>query len=248
MSVTDIITRLSQKIPMVHHSGIEQGKQTAYDEFWDNYQTPAPNYVIYSAQYLFAGNGWNDKTFKPKHSMFTINNAGNMFNMSGITNLKSILEEQGVVFSFNNCTGFMNMLAYSKITHFPDIVTTKSSVLTSFLNQAYNLISMGLVTLKDDGSQTFNGAFNNCTKLENISFAGVIGNNIDFQYSPLTKDSITSIVNALSGTATNKTLTLKKTAVNTAFGIDVDDETTYPAGSEFYNLRHSKDNWTFSYV
>ena len=56
------------------------------------------------------------------------------------------------------------------------------------------------------------------------------------------------IVTALSYTATGKTLTLKKSAVNTAFGIDVDDETTYPAGTEFYNLRHSKDNWTFSYV
>lgn len=56
------------------------------------------------------------------------------------------------------------------------------------------------------------------------------------------------VITALKSDATGKTLTLKKTAVNTAFGINVDDETTYPAGSEFYELRHSKDNWTFSYV
>ena len=56
------------------------------------------------------------------------------------------------------------------------------------------------------------------------------------------------IISALSRTTTGKTLTLKKTAVNEAFGIDVDDETTYPEGSEYYTLRHSRDNWTFSYV
>ena len=34
----------------------------------------------------------------------------------------------------------------------------------------------------------------------------------------------------------------------TPTGININDETTYPVGSEFYTLRHSKDNWTFSYV
>ncbi|MBO5733569.1 MAG: hypothetical protein J6R66_01585, partial [Clostridia bacterium] len=90
--------------------------------------------------------------------------------------------------------------------------------------------------------------FYNCIALAKIVFEGVILANISLAYSPLSKDSITSVINALSATATSKTLTLKKSAVNTAFGIDVDDETTYPAGTEFYNLRHSKDNWTFSYV
>ncbi len=95
---------------------------------------------------------------------------------------------------------------------------------------------------------TYSEAFYNCTALKNIVIEGVIGNSFNIRWSPLTKESIASIINALSDTATGKTLSLKKTAVNTAFGIDVDDEATYPEGTEFYELRHSKDNWTFSYV
>jgi hypothetical protein len=41
---------------------------------------------------------------------------------------------------------------------------------------------------------------------------------------------------------------LSKAAVNNAFGIDVDDASTYPEGSEYYNLRYSKSNWTFNYA
>jgi hypothetical protein len=75
-----------------------------------------------------------------------------------------------------------------------------------------------------------------------------IGNDLDMSACPLSKDSIISVITSLSASASGKTLKLKKTAVNTAFGMDVDDESTYPEGSEYYELRHSKDNWTFSYV
>ena len=39
--------------------------------------------------------------------------------------------------------------------------------------------------------------FTNCTSLEDITFEGVIGRNIDFSYSPLTKDSMNNIIEHL---------------------------------------------------
>lgn len=85
---------------------------------------------------------------------------------------------------------------------------------------------------------TFSDAFYYCNKLQNIVIEGVIANNIDLQWSTvLSKASIQSIVGALSTTASGKTLTLSKTAVNNAF-------TT----AEWTALANTRSNWTISLV
>ena len=59
------------------------------------------------------------------------------------------------------------------------------------------------------------------------AIVGWIVNSTSFSSSTLlTKDSIESIVNHLSDTATGKTLTLSKTAVNAAFGDEWDSYVT----------------------
>ncbi len=87
----------------------------------------------------------------------------------------------------------------------------------------------------------------NCTALEDIEFVpDTIRTTISLQWcSKLTKASITSAINGLDNTVTGQTISFSKTAVNNAFGIDVDDETTYT--DEFNTLRNSKSNWTFAY-
>ena len=85
---------------------------------------------------------------------------------------------------------------------------------------------------------TFVNGFDYCYKLQNIVIEGVIGNNVNFQWSTvLSKASITNIVNVLSTTASGKTLTLSKTAVNNAF-------TT----AEWTALAGTRSNWTISLV
>ena len=80
-------------------------------------------------------------------------------------------------------------------------------------------------------------AFSNSTALANITFEGVIGNSINFQWSPLSKASITNIVEHLSSTATGQTCTFKKSAKEAAFTDD-----------EWSALIANKTNWTFSLV
>lgn len=63
----------------------------------------------------------------------------------------------------------------------------------------------------------YNGFWTSCSALENLTVEGVIGNSFDIRWSPLTKESIVSVVSALSDTATSKTLTLKKSTVEAAF-------------------------------
>lgn len=85
---------------------------------------------------------------------------------------------------------------------------------------------------------TFDGAFQNCSRLVNITVEGTFGNNIDFQWSTkLSKASITSIINCLSITTTGKTVTFSKAAKETAFTAD-----------EWAALANTRPNWTITLV
>lgn len=229
-------------------SGIEQGKKTAYDEFWDNYQDNGN--LAYMTQ-LFAGYGWNDKTFKPKYNL-NPKDANSMFMRAKITDLQDILDAQNVTLNFYNCESLYGAFSYSTITHIGTIDISHSTKYTN-LNAAFqgctDLVTIDNIKLQGEFAHNISDiTFQNCTSLKDISFTNRICGNINFRWSPLSKDSITNIIEHLHPTNTGFTLTLKKTTVNEAFGIDVDDETTYPEGSEYYELRHSKDNWTISYV
>ena len=94
-------------------------------------------------------------------------------------------------------------------------------------------------------AMTFAASFVSCSKLENITFEGEIGNSIDFQYSPLTKASITSVVEHLWGEASKKTATFNLNAVNKAFETSegVNDGST---SAEWTALIGTKPNWTIA--
>ena len=227
--------------------GYEAGKQAEYDRFWDAYQENGKR-----AQYEYAFADWKEEAFKPKYNfILQLGHTGqNMFWRCRVTNIAEVLEKQGIILDTTKCGNMSNFFQNSYTTRIPVLNCTHAQDYSSnglyyaFYNCQAETIDKLIVT--EDLMYIY--TFGKCTNLKNIVFEGVIGNNIDFQSSPLSKDSITNIVNHLSETKTGQTLTLKKSAVNDAFSINVDDESTYPEGSEFYTLRHSKDNWTFSYV
>ena len=86
-----------------------------------------------------------------------------------------------------------------------------------------------------DETNTFLNTFNNCISLQNIIVDGIIGASIGFPHSPLTRESITNVIEHLSETATGKTVTFKKSAKEAAFTDD-----------EWAELTATKPNWTFS--
>lgn len=195
----------------------EKGKKSQYDEFWDNYQRAINGESnVYSAQYMFASESWNDETFKPKYSMTYMANANNMFNSCDVTDLNATLERQGVVFDFHKVASFGGTFSYMSTTTLPIIDTrgtTAGSVFSNMFRSSKKLRTIEKLILKDDGSQPFLNSFNYCESLENIVVEGVIGQNgLNLQGSPkLTHDSLMSIINALkdnSGTSTWKTITL----------------------------------------
>ena len=93
----------------------------------------------------------------------------------------------------------------------------------------------------------WSNTFHSASSLANITIEGIIGQDINFQWSPLSAASLNSIITHLSDTAENKTVTLNLSAVNTAFetSLGAADGST---SSEWLALTATKPNWTFSLV
>lgn len=238
MSIAEKLTTVAENVPKVY----EAGKKSEYDAFWDVYQNYGKRTQY---NYAFGGSGWDDRTFKPKYSIKPIN-ATYMFAQSDIDSW------DGVELDTSNMTSCAYMFQSCSSSKIPPIDITK---VTSQYNMNYMFGTCpSLVTIEKlivSESTPYHSAMFTGTKiLQNVIFEGTIAKGgLDLSScTKLSKESITSIINALSSTTSGLTITLSKTAVNNAFDINVDDATTYPEGSEYYNLRHSKDNWTISYV
>ena len=189
----------------------EAGKKSEYDKFWDSYQ----NFGNRTIGEHFASEAWNDITFKPKYSMGGGGSANSMFRNSKITDLQAILEHQGVTFDFSACGSFANMLQNSTITHIGEINTVSASALTNIFYGATKLVTVDLLKIKS-GSQTFSGAFQNCTSLSNITIEGIIGKSMDIHWSTkLSRNSILSILQACKISVSSITITLPIKCIDT---------------------------------
>lgn len=214
----------------------EEGKKAEYDAFWDAVQQ---NGKRTSYNYGFAGASWNDQTFKPKYDIKPSWATIDLFHASEITDLEAILKECGVVLDISDNYNVGSVFDSGKFTVIPEIVF-RHSIGTTYrtFGGCTDLHTIRKLTFPEGITANFNAdAFAGCTKLKNVEFAGVIAFNINMQDCPLSKESMTSLINTLSGTASGKTVTLNKTAKETAFTAD-----------EWASLIATKSNWTFSLV
>ena len=212
------------------------GMQTEYDRFWDVFQDKG-NRTDYST--AFRGDYWKDEIFKPKYTIQPIN-AESMFIRTKITDIRMV--------DLTKATNVGNLCNSSTqgIRYVGKIGNSSIETFGSVFGWCHKLISVEKMIV--DAKAQFNSAFEGCYDLESITFEGTIAYNISFAgSSKLNKASILSIFNALSTTATGKTLTLSTTAVNNAF----ETSTGAADGStstEWTNLVATKTNWTISLV
>lgn len=217
----------------------DAGKKSQYDKFWDEYQQ---NGNRKSYNYAFSGAGWNDKTYNPKYPIAPVGDVSFMYAYNKIKKIGDI--------DMSKATGNLNQTfrQNAELTEIGEIILNNS--ITALSTTFYS--NMELVTIKKikfGTIKTFTNTFTSNPRLKNIILEGTIAGNINFGNSKLlSKESIMSIINALSESTSGLTVTFSTDAVNLAFGIDVNDVTTYPEGSEYYILRNKKANWTFNYV
>ncbi len=229
-----------------YDQGFADGKQAEYDAFWDAYQQNG-NLTIY--ENVFGGKGWNNETFKPKYTIKP-NYAYNMFYACAVTDGWEYIKDM----DFSQCTFVNQAFSQCYFKHIGTLDCRKADTVNSLFYHARALQTVDKLIVKE--SQTLVNAFTNIPTLENITFEGVIGQSIDMAgvYSgnantKLTRASIESIVNHLSDTATGKTLTLSKTAADTAFPCWLDG-VNYGCGGngEWIELVATKSNWQISLV
>ena len=225
---------MAVEIPKVY----EAGKKAEYDAFWDAYQQSGERTDY---QQAFAGKGWNDETYKPKYPLKPIaSGANSMYQGSLISKVEA---------DFSECTELYQTFRNSGVKEITILDMAKARTSNNYaVGSCSNLHTIGKLIVSETTAFVSN-TFQSCSKLVNLVVEGVSAKaGFSLQWSTLlSKASIESVINALSSTTTDLTVTLPKTAVNNAFGIDVDDVSTYPEGSEYYELRQSKSNWKISY-
>ena len=221
----------------------EKGRQAEYDMFWDVAQA---NGTRKEYMYAFSGRAWRDSIFKPKYNLNGSLYAYGMFYHCGVADLEECIKKSGIIFDTSNFTSIGSLFANAIVKVVPTITITNQVSLGSLFLNCYLLETIRKLIIKTDGTNTFSDTFYKCEQLRNIEFEGVIGQNIWFsQSTKLSKASILNIFSCLSDTATDKTLTLSKTAVNNAFETasgTADGSTS----EEWLNLVASKPNWTIS--
>ena len=206
------------------------------EAFWDVLQIKGQR-TDYSN--MFSGNLMTDETFKPKYPMH-VTNALRMFQANN-----NITDLSGVVMDFSECCDFsVAFNGMQNLVKFGDVSTISAETLYRPFLGCTALVEVGTFTVKEE--TTFNLPFANCSALEKITFAGVIGQELNIKWSPLNRASIENIIRCLSPEAEGRTLTLKSGIVNTEFetssGAD-DGEGAFLALVD----ELGKTNWNISY-
>ena len=229
MSIAEKLTTIAENELKIY----DKGKEAANREKW-NKHIDALNKSAFT--YGFAGKGWNDDTFTPYTDivMPTGRNAGQVFSYAGITDLKAIFEKYGTKLDCKNALTTSGFFQYSLITKVPEIILEKATSIQGMFSNCANLVSIEKLELPEKCVLT--NAFQSCTSLTEIRFGSVIDGSIDFHWSPLSKESVESIVSALSDSASGKTVTFNKTQIDKLNG-----NSTWWA-----DLKATKTNWSFA--
>lgn len=229
----------------------EAGKQAEYEAFWDAYQENG-NRTDY--RHAFAGKGWTAEIFKPKYDIRPkADGSYMMFYFSEISgDLVQMLEDCDVYLDFSGVNVWAQYtFCQSKITRLGIIDLHNATVLASTFSGTPLHTIDELVVSK---TTRFDGAFNDCVDLENLTISGTIGQSgLNLQWSTkLSEASIRSIIYHLDLTEGSpaRSITLSLTAVNKAF--ETSEGANDGADSdEFNNLCASArafGNWTISLV
>lgn len=233
------VAAVPEALTALHTAAAAEGEAAHAAAFWDAYQQHG-NRSDYST--AFSGYGWTAAIFHPTRPLYVVNGYMLFRNNPHLTS--AMLAQAS--FDFSACQslqyGFMACTALEEVA---DLGATRN--LDSCFSGCTKLKSVQRLHLPTAENGPVTGLFWSCPQLQTVSVVGTLHDgNLGLQKSPLlSRDSIIGLVNALSDTATGKTLTLSQTAVNTAF------ETAAGAAdgarsADWMALTATKPNWTFA--
>lgn len=185
---------------------------TGSDAFWDAYQNNGDVDIRRNYRYAFYSPFWNDSNFKPKYNIVPSKEGQYMFQNCGVTDLKGILQQQGVILDLSATPNLYYCFASAKITRLPELNCGNCSNFQNMFVDCADLLRIEKITISEKATGTaFMRMFGGCTSLRTVIFDGVINGDIAINESPLlSHDSIMSLLNALKANGTG-TITLGET-------------------------------------
>lgn len=182
---------------------LDGAKQMQWNVLWDAIQnggTPMNAFIS------FAGSYWNDETFCPKYDIVPTMGAQYMFRNCGVTDMKGILDRQGVVLDLSRSSNYYFMFGFSAVTRLPELDMSRGDLSECFYN-ARNLQYIEKLKLKDGA--VFYDPFAGCVSLEEVTFEGTISKDLNLvESTKLTHDTLLHILDVLAEVSTTRVLTL----------------------------------------
>ena len=172
----------------------EAGRESFYDEFWDEYQKMGASTSYNDA---FKNDRWNDKTFNPKYDIILPQWGGaNIFSNSCITDLDGILKRNNVKFDISKCQNPKQMFTYSSITVIPELEFGPqfTSGIGGNFEGASNLKTIKKIKWYEKAKLV---GFHLCSSLEDITLEGINSATLDMHYCPLSKKSIENVMSII---------------------------------------------------
>lgn len=251
MSIAEKLTEIAEGLPDVY----DAGKDYQNNELWKAI-TANGTRTDYSGAFRYQQ--WNKNNFIPTCDI-TPTNASYMFrSLDPTTNdlqidMEELEKKQGIKFDFSKCTNFTQSFSgglFGALNVIDMSSCTSENTYAFYGGYTERKLKRINKLILGENTKPHNLWFGYCYKLIHIGFEGILTKNgLDVSSCvQLDKESITKLIGILSSSTSELTVTFSTAAVNTAFGIDVNDEATYPEGSEYYTLRNTKSNWTFNYI
>ena len=234
MSIADKLTTIAENQEKVYEAGKQEGNQAEYDEYWDYIQK---NGTLTSYNYAFCGFTWNAKNFKPKYPM-QVTSANHMFWCFSRADFVEKADLSQFNIDFSKCTNLTSTFQNAHLisTGFVDCSSAGN------LKDTFNCNNWGglqKIHVKVIETNTFSSTFAYNYDTTEIIFSDdsvIAANGLNVQWSTkLSKESIISIINALSPNTSGLTVTISKTAKQNAF-----------TDEEWATLIATKPNWTIS--
>ena len=223
----------------------EAGRNSGIGEMWDSFQDYG-NRDAYNAAFAY----WDCEYIRPKYKVSPKEASSTIQTFFNNKGLKRVEKEY---FDFSNCdrATYPSGSWYYMFCSCPYLEVIEDIGITNVYNFGNTFAWCGALhtieCIYPDVDTQFDGAFIGCYELVYLRVDGTIGQNgFDISWSTkLSKESITSIVNALSTTASGKSITLSKAAVNQAFETyaGVRDGSV---SSEWLALADTRSNWTIA--
>lgn len=213
MSIAEKLTTVAENVPKVY----EAGQQAEYDRFWDSFQQNGKRNNYYCA---FGGMCWKPETLKPKYKVAPVEDASGdqyavymFFHCNRMSGSEIDFRDIADKFDFSNIINASQMFTDSNINYITADFSKATTLNTAFAEN-WGAKRTHLTLTVSEKCTNYTNTFNNATKLSNLFFTegSVIARSISLSSSPLTVESMKSVINALkdySGTGKTYTLTFK---------------------------------------